>query len=75
VESQTPTALNCQDRSSGAEGGSNRGLVDPPVPADGEASPESGEPIGTEESMESRVYPDPEAQLLDLVASERRGWT
>lgn len=31
AESQTPTALNCQDRSSGAEGGSNQGLVDPPV--------------------------------------------
>lgn len=29
VESQMPTALHCQDRSSGAGGESNQGLVDP----------------------------------------------
>ena len=74
VESQAPTALNCQDRSSGAEGGSNQGLVDPPVSAGGEVSPASGEPIRTEESMESRMCSESEARLLALVASERRGW-
>ncbi len=74
VEGQAPTALNCQDSSSGAEGGSNQGLVDPPVSVGGEVSPASGEPICTEESVESRVYCDSEAQLLALVASERRGW-
>ena len=75
ADSQTPTALNCQDRSSGAKGGSNQGLVDPPVSAGGEASPASGETIRTEESMESRMYSDPEARLLALVVSERNGWT
>ena len=74
VECQTPTALNCQDRSNGAEGGSNQGLVDPPASAGGEASPASGEPIRTEESLESRMHCDHEALLLDLVAREREGW-
>ena len=75
VGSQTPTALNCQDRSSGAVGGSNQGMVDPLVSVGGEASPASGELIRTEESMECQVYYDAEAQLLALVASEQRGWT
>lgn len=75
VESQTPTALNCQDRSSGAEGESNQGLVDPPVSTGGEVSPASGEPVRTEVSMESRMYLDSEARLLALVVSERRGWS
>ena len=75
-ESQTPTTLNCrQDRSNGAEGGSNQGLVDPPVSAGGEASPASGEPLRTEESMESRMCCVPSAELLDLVASELESWS
>ena len=74
VESQAPLVLNCQDRSSGVEGGSIQGLVDLCASVGGEAGPASGDPVRTAEAMECRMCLASEDPLLALAVSERRVW-